>query len=83
MRVRFSSRKVKITIEDCFFDDLGRPGVLIIVWNKHGLWFRSSAITSDEFYDDVQTVLRILTYSIKCSQAKRWFKKEITREWNE
>ena len=80
MKVKFSNRKVKITIENCFFNDLGRPGVLILVWNKTGLWLRSSAISSDEFYEDVQTVLKILTYSIKCPQAKRWFKKEITRE---
>ena len=83
MKVRFSSRKVKITIESCFFEDLERPGVLIVVWDKRNLWFRSSAVSSDEFYEDVQAVLKILTKNVKCPQAKRWFKKEITREGEE
>ena len=73
---RFSTRKIKILIKDCYFEDLERNGVLIIVWDKHGLLFRSTSISSDELWQDTEDVIKILS---KYPQAKRWFKKEMSR----
>ena len=77
MRKRFSNRKIKITIEDGYFEDLKRNGVLITVWNKTGLFLRTCSVRSDELYEDIQSTLRILTENVNCPQARRWFRKEV------
>lgn len=80
MKSGFSSRKVKITVEDCYFEDLKRNGILITVWNKQRLLFRSSSISSDELWENTERVIDILGNIVKSPQAKRWFKKEMMRE---
>lgn len=76
MKCSFISRKIKVSIEDTYFDDLKRHGVIITIWNKTGPLFRACSIRSNELDQDITRTLEILTKG-KHKQAKRWFKKVI------
>lgn len=77
---KFSNKKVKISVEDCYLEDLCRNGVIITVWRKKRLYLRTCSINSNELFQDVQSTLKILSTYIKSPQARRWFRKVMDSE---
>lgn len=73
---KFSNKKVKILVKDDYLEDLKRNGVLIMIWNKSGLYFHSCSVRSDELDQDINGALEKLSAPyVNSPQGRRWFRK--------